>query len=161
MTTQQHGIRHGHYALEEAGRISFLGATGCIKATQDDTNGGFCLVELVVPPHFRSVTPHWHAKTTEAFYVLEGTLAFTLAEQTFTVTRGGFVVAPPQTIHQFWNPTAAPATLLNLYTPAGFEAYFEELAATFANAAFDSKLANEIAAKYDQFAPPSGGSSFD
>jgi len=80
-------------------------------------------------------------------------LAFTLAEQTFTITRGGFVLAPPRTLHHFWNPTAAPATLLNFFTPGGLEACFVELAAAFANAPFNVEQQIAIAAQYDQFPP--------
>lgn len=134
--------------------ISLFGATGSIKAASADTNGRLGLIELTLPPHFRGLTPHWHAKTTEAFYILDGTLAFTLAEQTFTITRGGFVLAPPRTLHHFWNPTAAPATLLNFCTPGGLEACFAELATAFANTPFDAEQLIAIAAQYDQFPPP-------
>lgn len=135
---------------------SLFGAIGAIKVGSADTNGSFSLIEITLPPHFRYGAPHWHAQTTETFYVLNGTLAFTLEEQTFTVTRGGFVLAPPRTVHHLWNPTSAPVTLLNFFSPGGFEACFIELAATFATAPFDLEQMLAIAAKHDQFAPPVG-----
>lgn len=135
-------------------KFSFLGVTAVLRATGGGTGGTFGMAELTLPPHFRHILPHWHAHTTESFYVLDGTIAFTLEDRTFTLGRGGFVMAPQRTVHQFWNPTAAPVTLLDLYLPGGFEAYFEELAATFPNnAGFDALRMAEIGAKYDQFAP--------
>jgi len=134
--------------------FSFLGATAVLRATGGETGGTFGIAELTLPPHFRHIAPHWHAHTTESFYVLDGTIAFTLDDRTFTLGRGGFVMAPARTVHQFWNPTAAPATLLDLFLPGGFEAYFEELAATFpTNARFDAVRMAEIGTKYGQFAP--------
>lgn len=134
--------------------LSFFGATGTIKAACAATNGNFGLIEITLPAHYRHGAPHWHAQTTETFYVLDGTLAFTLEEQTFTITRGGSVLAPPRTVHHLWNPTSAPVTLLDFFTPGRFEACFVELAETFAILPFDLQQMIKIAAKHDQFAPP-------
>jgi quercetin dioxygenase-like cupin family protein len=156
MTILQNTASFNGYSSGQSRTLSLFGATGSIKAASADTNGSFGLIEITVPPHFRYGAPHWHAQMTEAFYMLEGTLAFTLENQTFTATLSGFVLVPPRTVHHFWNPTSAPATFLNFFTPGGFEVCFAELAAAFANAPFDAKQMIEIAAKYDQFAPPVG-----
>ena len=154
MTTMQNMAGIDGYLRNSATAFSLSGATGLLKASAADTNGGLSLIEITVPPHFRALPPHWHARITEGFYILEGTLAFTIADQTFTVMRGGFVLAPPRTVHQFWNPTAAPATLLNLYTPAQPEAYFADLSTLLTQPGFDLARLLAFGEQYDQFAPP-------
>jgi len=132
-------------------RLSALGMTVTLKSVSQDTGGAFGVIEAALPPHFHGVPPYWHARTTEAFYVLEGTVAFTLDEETFTASRGTFVLVPPHTVCEFWNPTASSATCLVLFTPAGLETYWEELAAALANGPMDSSRLDEIAAQHDQF----------
>ena len=141
-------------AANKGRRLSALGMSVTLKSTSQDTGGAFGVMEAVLPPHFHGVPPYRHARTTEAFYILEGTLAFTLDEGTFTAGRGSFVLVPPHTVCEFWNPTASAATYLVLFAPAGLEAYWEELAAALANGPIDSSRLVEIAARHDQFPPP-------
>ncbi len=101
MTMLHNTTKSNSYSPGQSKTLSFFGAVGSLKATCADTNGSFGLIELTLPPHFRQSVPHWHAHTTEGFYVLDGTLAFTVADQTFTVTRCGFVLAPPRTVHHY------------------------------------------------------------
>src|SRR5947209_2532409 len=50
--------------------------------------------------------------------------------------------------HAFWNPGDAPARLLELISPAGFERYFEEAAALYASGSRDTELAAELRRQY-------------
>jgi mannose-6-phosphate isomerase-like protein (cupin superfamily) len=61
---------------------------------------------------------HTHDRDDEAFYVLEGTLAFRLADDEITVPAGGHVVIPAGTVHTFWNPSGEPARYLLVMTGA-------------------------------------------
>jgi len=140
-------------AANKGRRLSALGMSVTLKSVSQDTGGAFGVLEAALPPHFHGVPPYWHARTTEAFYVLEGTMAFTLDEETFTASRGSFVLVPPRTVCEFWNPTASPATCLVLFAPAGLETYWEELATALANGPMDSARLDEIAARHDQFPP--------
>jgi mannose-6-phosphate isomerase-like protein (cupin superfamily) len=141
-------------AANKGRRLSALGMSVTLKSISQDTGGAFGVMEATLPPHFHGIPPYRHVCTTEAFYILEGTLAFTLDEETFTAGRGSFVLVPPHTVYEFWNPTASAATCLVLFAPAGLEAYWEELAAALANGPIDSTRFIEIAARHDQFPPP-------
>jgi hypothetical protein len=41
---------------------------------------------------------------------------------------GSYLVKPRHTPHAMWNATGAPARVVEILSPAGLEAYFEELA---------------------------------
>jgi quercetin dioxygenase-like cupin family protein len=65
----------------------------------------------------------------EAFYVLEGVLTFQLGDERFTRRAGELVFAPRDMPHTYANRSGAPARALLVITPAGFERYFDEIAA--------------------------------
>jgi hypothetical protein len=50
--------------------------------------------------------------------------------------------------HAFWNPGEAPARLLELISPDGFEGYFEEAADLYAGGAQDPALAADLRRRY-------------
>lgn len=99
-----------------------------VKARGVETGGRFSLVEICLPPYFAASFLHLHQQTTETIYLLQGMLAVTLGEETMVVRQGTSIVIAPHQVHRFWNPTAAPATYLAYFTPAGVEEYFEALA---------------------------------
>jgi quercetin dioxygenase-like cupin family protein len=133
--------------------IRVFGMTVCIKASSEETDNAFCVVESTLPAHYRMVLPHWHAHKSEAFYVIDGTLTFTREDQTFIVQRGGFVLAPPRTVHVYWNSTTRPVTFLTVSAPGGLDGFLAELAEVFAERPYDATLITEIATRYDQHAP--------
>ena len=108
--------------------LLICGVPMTLRATGGQTGGVFALVEATVPPYFNGFGVHVHQTTTEAFYIVQGTLAFTLDEETSVVRQGSLTFVPPGKPHRFWNPSAAPATYLTYMTPAGAELYFEALA---------------------------------
>ncbi len=97
------------------------------KITAQQTSGAFSIVELMYPPG-NFTPPHRHEKTDEVGYILEGELGFMVAEEDFRVGAGSFVVRPKGVPHAIWNITDLPARLLDMYTPAGMEAWYQELA---------------------------------
>lgn len=125
-----------------------------IKADQADTGGAFELLEATLPPYSGAGQPHWHAQQSEVLYVLDGTLAMTLGDETLTVRRGGCVVVPPHLVHVIWNPTGASVTYLTLSAPAGREAFLAAMAAARAAGALNPPQLLVLAAQHDQFAPP-------
>jgi mannose-6-phosphate isomerase-like protein (cupin superfamily) len=60
---------------------------------------------------------HVHHADDEAWYVVEGTLAFRLGEAEVVAPRGSAVLATKGTPHTFWNPAAEPARYLLVMTP--------------------------------------------
>ena len=85
------------------------------------------VMEYVAPPHFRGPPPHYHKVTTEAFYILEGVVTFTVEGEKRQAEAGSYLMVPPGVRHGFANETDAPARFLGLIAPSGFERYFDEL----------------------------------
>lgn len=133
--------------------LTRLGMTATIKTSAPASNGSLGVVELTLSPHCRTMLPHWHGQTTEIVYILDGTLAFTVGDESFTGMRGRVVIIPPRTVHHLWNPTASPATVLLLYTPGGLEAYFADLTAMGTATPITAAQWFALAARYDQFPP--------
>jgi quercetin dioxygenase-like cupin family protein len=72
--------------------------------------------------------PHVHHDHTDAFYVLEGELTFQIGREgeTFTVSSGGFVAAPPEVAHSFRNDSDRPARWLTIHAhDGGFASFIE------------------------------------
>ncbi|HWP41844.1 MAG TPA: cupin domain-containing protein [Blastocatellia bacterium] len=121
-------FRQGEIVLGagEGKTISVLGDSYTYKAAREETHGAYALIEHTVagggPP------PHIHATEEEAFYVLEGELNVLVGERTVTATAGAFVLVPRGTVHTLSNAGAAPARVLVIISPAGFEEFFEEIA---------------------------------
>ncbi len=68
------------------------------------------------PP--RPIAPfHVHYTDDEAWYVLEGTLAFQLGDQRVEAPAGTAVFAPRGVPHTYWNPYPTPARYLIIMTP--------------------------------------------
>ena len=65
----------------------------------------------------------------ETFYLLEGELTFQLGDDVFTCRAGELAFAPRGVPHTYANLSGAPARVLLVITPAGFERYFDRIAA--------------------------------
>jgi quercetin dioxygenase-like cupin family protein len=65
----------------------------------------------------------------ETFYVLEGELTFQLGDDVFTRRVGELAFASRGVPHTYANLSGAPARALLVITPAGFERYFDRIAA--------------------------------
>lgn len=127
--------------------ISVAGGTSSIRISTSDTNGAVALIECRLLPHGAGPAPHWHARASKVCYVTEGTLAWSLDETTVVVPQNTSILVPPRVVHTFWNPTAAPATVLIWITPAGSEELFAELFQA------DWTASSASASQYDTFAP--------
>jgi mannose-6-phosphate isomerase-like protein (cupin superfamily) len=125
------------------GRSVSLGGMGVVfKVSGADTGGAFVVVEHPIEPG-RLVLPHVHRHEDEYSYVLEGTIGARVGDREIVAEQGGYVIKPRGLMHTFWNPGPAPARLLEVIAPAGFETYFIELAETG-----DPHRRSELAAKY-------------
>lgn len=138
--------------------IEALGLTITSKVDSTPTNGAWALLECTAAPHYPGLPPHWHGETTECFYVLDGTVAFVLGEETITATRGATVCVPPGTVHTCFNPTADPIAFLLLLTPGDFADHFTEFMALIAAAPTwppnDLSTLLALRARYDLFLSP-------
>ena len=106
--------------------IYFLGLPTILRATRQTTNGAFGLIENLMPPGFASPY-HTHHLEDEAFYVLEGEMAF-VCDGNWTIAGPGTYVFGPRNIpHGFKVLGDAPARMLLLCTPGGFDQFVAEM----------------------------------
>ena len=110
-----------------------MGGLGVVyKVTGAATGGAFAIVEHPLRPGALAGPPHTHAHEDEFSYVLEGRVGFLVGEEAFEADEGAYVAKPRGLAHTFWNAGAAPARIMEMIAPGGFERYFEELAAILA-----------------------------
>jgi len=130
----------------DAPPLYFLGLPTILRATGPTTNGAFGLVENVMPPGFASPY-HTHQLEDEAFYVLEGEMAFVCDGQWTQAKAGTFVFGPRNIPHGFKVLGDKPARLLLLCAPGGFEQFVVEMSEP-APAPPDMAKLMAVAAKY-------------
>jgi pimeloyl-ACP methyl ester carboxylesterase len=92
------------------------------------------LGEIVVAPHTAGPPQHRHAQHDEGFYVVRGTVRFTVGEESHDAPAGTLVMVPPGAPHTFANPGGEPAVILNTFTPDLYVEYFRDLRAFAAEA---------------------------
>lgn len=106
-----------------------LGGVGVqFKVRGEQTGGSFAVVEHPVEPGV-IVEPHRHQHEDELSFVLHGTVWARVGDHEIEATAGSYVWKPRQVLHSFWNAGPEPARILEVISPAGFENFFEELAA--------------------------------
>ena len=83
------------------------------------------VTESVYGPGERGPALHIHREHTDAWIVLEGSLAFLLRDGiTFRAGPGMLVVVPPDVVHEFSNEGGVAARFVNLHAPScGFGEY--------------------------------------
>src|SRR6266536_3182306 len=94
-----------------------------------NTDGHLGLVEMVIAAGNGGPPLHVHPLHAEGFYLLDGELTVQVGDEVITSQAGSFFFAAPQTPHTFANFSGSDARILVLCSPAGFESYFEQLAA--------------------------------
>lgn len=105
----------------------FLGIPTLMRSTSETTNGAFALIEQwSMPPGFASPY-HVHHLEDEAFYVLEGEMAFVCDGKWIQAGPGTYVFGPREIPHGFKVAGTAPARMLLLCAPGGFERFVLEL----------------------------------
>jgi uncharacterized protein (TIGR02246 family) len=121
------GVNQAYVNTREDSHIWFLGLPTAVRATGENTNGAFGLVESwTLPPGFASPY-HVHHREDEAFYVLEGELAVICDGKWIKAGPGTYVFGPREIPHGFKVVGPAPARMLLLCTPAGFEHFVLDL----------------------------------
>ena len=104
---------------------------------------------MTLDPH-RPVPPHVHADEDEHTYVAAGTIGVRVGDEVFQTAHGCHLVKPRGVAHAFWHPTDDLVKTVETIVPAGFEVFFEELAA--ASATGDARQIQQrradLAAKY-------------
>ncbi|WP_209446031.1 cupin domain-containing protein [Streptomyces sp. MZ04] len=110
------------------GETIVLGTTR-MRVLEDGSHTGhrLAIAESVLAPHTQGPPQHRHAQHDEGFYVLSGTVRFTVGDEDYDATAGTLVMVPPGTPHTFANPTDQPAVTLSTFTPDLYVQYFRDL----------------------------------
>ena len=140
------------------GRVISLGDAGetVLKIVSGDSAGTMSAYEFVIPPETAGPPLHFHRSWDEAFYVLEGEMTFLIDGRKSTAPAGSFIFIPRGIPHTFWNERADPAKQLTVFTPAGIEAYFEEVNRVMEAGGDDTlEAATELMEKHDMVVLPS------
>lgn len=111
--------------LEER-NLRVLGETVQIRLNRQQTQGAFALICCVTPPQ-GGVPSHVHSKENETFIVLEGLYEFRVGDSVIHGQPGTCLFAPKGIPHSFQNIGQNSARLMALFSPPGFEEYFEEV----------------------------------
>ena len=110
------------------GKLGKLGGIG-IRFLVDGTEsgGGFSLVEHPMEPRALAAPMHRHSREDEYSFVLEGRVGADLGGEIVYGEVGDLIFKPKGQWHTFWNAGDAPARILEIISPAGFERFFDEL----------------------------------
>ena len=110
----------------------WMGSLVLIKASGEDTNKQFSLVEVV--EHEGAEAPlHVHHNEDEAFWILEGSLTFEVGDKTMQAEAGAFLFGPKDVPHRYI-VNKGPARLLFMLAPSGFEDFIRETSEPAPNA---------------------------
>ena len=111
------------------------------------------MIDSVIPTGFESPY-HVHHAEDESFYVTEGEVTFICDGRKLKVGPGAYVFGPREIPHGFRIEGTAPARMLFLTTPAGFERFILEMSEPATDLALpqptppDMEKLTTLAAKY-------------
>jgi quercetin dioxygenase-like cupin family protein len=98
-----------------------------IKVRSAMTNGVMGVLEETIPPR-RLIPPHTHQNDVWC-YVLEGEIGVLVGEEIVHAGPGSWVLKPRNIVHAMWNRGTEGARIIEVLTPGGTEAWFEEILA--------------------------------
>ncbi len=139
----------------ETGTIQVGSTTARLVAVGAETDERYGLFRWDMSEASGGASPHYHRTFSEAFYVVEGSVALFDGTEWRPGGAGDFLYVPPGGIHGFRNESGAPASMLILFAPAPpREAYFRELAERIASGRrFTRDETTEFLARHDQYEP--------
>ena len=108
-----------------AGELGSIGVA--FKLWGADTGGAVAIVEHPFPVG-ALVPPHLHTREDEFSIVTGGEIGFRSGDREVVLGAGGYITKPRGELHAMWNAGPAPARMIEVISPAGFEHFFRELA---------------------------------
>jgi quercetin dioxygenase-like cupin family protein len=105
--------------------LGIVGDTYTILLKGTDTDGRYCLIDMLVPPG-GGPPPHRH-DFEESFTLLAGEIEATFRGKKTVVRAGETVHIPANAPHSFTNASKKSARLLCICAPAGQEEFFLEI----------------------------------
>jgi len=110
---------------ESLAHVGIVGDTYTILLSGADTDGRYCLVDMLVPPG-GGPPPHRH-DFEESFTMLEGEIEVTFRGKKSVLRKGETANVPANAPHFFTNASKESARLLCICSPAGQEELFLEV----------------------------------
>jgi len=95
-----------------------------IKLYSEETNGAISIIEQPFEPGLL-LPPHVHQNDASGC-IVEGTMHARVGDETVEATSGCWVLKPRLIPHTMWNAGPEPARLIEVYTPGGFERFFND-----------------------------------
>jgi mannose-6-phosphate isomerase-like protein (cupin superfamily) len=131
------------------GKLGKLGGIG-IRFLIDgaESGGGFSLVEHPMEPRALAAPLHRHSREDEYSFVLEGRVGADLGGEIVYGEVGDLIFKPKGQWHTFWNAGDAPARILEIISPAGFEKFFDIVTDLAARGELDPARMATLAAEY-------------
>jgi mannose-6-phosphate isomerase-like protein (cupin superfamily) len=131
------------------GRSGFLGSIGVrFMIDGGESGGGFSLVEHPMSARALAAPLHRHVREDEYSYVTEGRVGALLGNHVVEAGPGTLIFKPRNQWHTFWNAGDAPARILEIISPAGFERYFVELVALGGSRAAAPEVLRALGQRY-------------
>lgn len=131
------------------GKLGKLGGIGVrFMVGGAESGGGFSLVEHPMEPRALAAPMHRHSREDEYSFVLEGRVGADLGGEIVYGEVGDLIFKPRNQWHTFWNAGDAPARILEIISPAGFEKFFEKVTDLAARSELDPGKLVALAAEY-------------
>ena len=123
--------------------IGLMGDTYTVVLSGDDTDGRYCLIDMLVPPG-GGPGPHRH-DFEESFTILEGEIETSFRGKKSVLRVGETVNIPAKAPHSFTNASNNPARMLCVCAPAGQEEFFRQVGVPVASRTMPPPKLNEAA----------------
>ena len=141
---------------EKLPHIALMGDTYTVLLSGDDTDGRYCLIDMMIPPG-GGPGPHRH-DFEESFTILEGEIETTFRGKKSVVRAGETINIPANAPHSFRNASQDLVRLLCICAPAGQEEFFAEIGITVASRTtrapkLDQAVQTEFIKKAQELAP--------
>ncbi|HEY0517740.1 MAG TPA: cupin domain-containing protein [Solirubrobacteraceae bacterium] len=131
------------------GRLGFLGSIGVrFMLDGERSDERFSIVEHPMSPRALAAPLHRHSREDEYSYVLEGRMGALLGDEVVEAGPGDLVMKPRNQWHTFWNAGEQPCRILEVISPAGFEAFFAELVDLGGAVEADPQALGELSQRY-------------
>ena len=128
---------------EKLPHIALMGDTYTVLLSGDDTDGRYCLIDMLIPPG-GGPGPHRH-DFEESFTILEGEIETTFRGKKSVVRARETINIPANAPHSFRNASQNPVRLLCICAPAGQEKFFAEVGIAVASRATVAPALDEAA----------------
>jgi mannose-6-phosphate isomerase-like protein (cupin superfamily) len=140
-------------AAADAPTLQVGATTARLVATGSMTDERYGLFRWDMTAASGGATPHLHRTFSEAFYVLEGSVAIYDGKDWRQAGPGDFLYVPPSGVHAFRNDSGGAASMLILFAPGPpREQYFRELSERIASGRqYSDEERAEFLARHDQY----------